>query len=201
MKTVSRAYANRLPPAGLLRPVPGPGPAAALPHRADPPDRLRPEPHAYPRAAVRLCLRLAWGLAVGFIAPLLRHLLFGMPPILTAIAMAFELAAYGAFSGLLYRLLPKRPAYIYVSLIGAMVLGRVVWGCVQFVLAGLQSTTFPLSAFWAGAVTSAIPGIICHIVLIPILVMALQRGGVVLNGAAVDAPVGPRHAVSPHGTV
>lgn len=115
--------------------------------------------------------------------------------------MAFELAAYGAFSGLLYRLLPKRPAYIYVSLIGAMVLGRVVWGCVQFVLAGLQSTTFPLSAFWAGAVTSAIPGIICHIVLIPILVMALQRGGVVLNGAAVDAPVGPRRAVSPHGAV
>ena len=142
-----------------------------------------------------------WGLAVGFIAPLLRHLLFGMPPILTAIAMAFELAAYGAFSGLLYRLLPKRPAYIYVSLIGAMVLGRVVWGCVQFVLAGLQSTTFPLSAFWAGAVTSAIPGIICHFVLIPILVMALQRGGVVLNGAAVDAPVGPRRAVSPHGAV
>ena len=82
-----------------------------------------------------------------------------------------------------------------------VLLGRVVWGCVQFVLAGLQSTTFPLSAFWAGAVTSAIPGIICHIVLIPILVMALQRGGVVLNGAAVDAPVGTRRAVSPHGAV
>ena len=142
-----------------------------------------------------------YGGAVGFILPLMRTAMFGMPPMITAIAMAFELAAYGAFSGLLYRLLPKRPAYIYVSLIGAMVLGRVVLGCVQFVLAGLQSTTFPLSAFWAGAVTSAIPGIICHIVLIPILVMALQRGGVVLNGAAVDAPVGPRRAVSPHGAV
>ena len=48
---------------------------------------------------------------------------------------------------------------------------------------------------------SAVPGTICHIVLIPILVMALQRGGVVLNGAAVDAPVGTRRAVSPHGAV
>ena len=155
--------------------------------------------------SVLLCgLLCGWqyGLVIGFVAPLLRSVLFGMPPMYpVAIAMAFELAAYGAFSGLLYRLLPKRPAYIYVSLIGAMVLGRVVWGCVQFVLAGLQSTTFPLSAFWAGAVTSAVPGIICHIVLIPILVMALQRGGVVLNGAAVDAPVGTRRAVSPHGAV
>ena len=195
MKTVSRAYANRLRrlvysalflALALLLPfltgqIPQIGSALSPMH-----------------IPVLLC---GFVLAVGFIAPLLRHLLFGMPPILTAIAMAFELAAYGAFSGLLYRLLPKRPAYIYVSLIGAMVPGRVVWGCVQFVLAGLQSTTFPLSAFWAGAVTSAIPGIICHIVLIPILVMALQRGGVVLNGAAVDAPVGPRRAVSPHGAV
>ena len=83
-----------------------------------------------------------WGLAVGFIAPLLRHLLFGMPPLITAIAMAFELAAYGAVTGLLYRLLPKRPGYIYVSLVSAMVLGRVVWGCARFVIAGLQDTTF-----------------------------------------------------------
>ena len=29
-----------------------------------------------------------WAAAVGFVAPLLRHLIFGMPPILTAIAIA-----------------------------------------------------------------------------------------------------------------
>ena len=37
-----------------------------------------------------------WGLAVGFVSPLLRSLLFGMPTAYTAVAMAFELAAYGA---------------------------------------------------------------------------------------------------------
>ena len=44
-----------------------------------------------------------WGLAVGFIAPLVRSVLFGMPPMFPiAIAMAFELAAYGLVSGVLW---------------------------------------------------------------------------------------------------
>jgi thiamine transporter ThiT len=39
-----------------------------------------------------------FGLAAGFITPLLRSLIFGMPPMMpTAVAMAFELAAYGLF--------------------------------------------------------------------------------------------------------
>lgn len=47
-----------------------------------------------------------WGLAVGAVAPLLRSMMFGMPPMFpTAVAMAFELAAYGLFSGLFYHLL------------------------------------------------------------------------------------------------
>ncbi|MBQ3532703.1 MAG: ECF transporter S component, partial [Oscillospiraceae bacterium] len=50
-----------------------------------------------------------WGLAVGFIAPLLRSLWLGMPLIFPdAAAMAFELAVYGMISGLLYRRLPKK---------------------------------------------------------------------------------------------
>lgn len=133
-----------------------------------------------------------WGLAVGLIAPPLRHLLFGMPPFPVFVSMAFELAAYGAFSGILYKLLPKRTGYIYVTLVGAMILGRVVWGVSQFVLAGLQDTTFPLSAFWAGAVVNAIPGIICHIILIPLIVMALKKGGLMLNGEPAADPAGAR---------
>ena len=42
-----------------------------------------------------------WGMAVGFVAPLLRSVWLGMPPIYTAIGMAFEMAAYGAAAGLL----------------------------------------------------------------------------------------------------
>ena len=116
-----------------------------------------------------------WAAAVGLVAPLLRHLIFGMPPILTAIAMAFELLTYGTVAGILYRVLPKKTGYIYVSLIAAMIVGRVVWGVVQAIILGLYGSSFTLAAFWAGAVVNAIPGIIVQLVLIPLLVIALKK--------------------------
>ena len=123
-----------------------------------------------------------WGLAVGLIAPMLRSVLFGMPTMYpTAIAMTFELAVYGAVSGILYKLLPRKTWSIYVSLILAMIAGRIVWGAARFVLAGLSHSEFPMSAFLAGAVLNAIPGIILHIVLIPILVIVLEKAKLTMN--------------------
>ena len=105
-----------------------------------------------------------WAAAVGFVAPLLRFALFGMPPIFpTGLAMCFELAAYGLVSGLLYAKLPKKAANIYVSLIAAMALGRVIWGCVMVVLMGITGAGFTWAAFMAGAFLNAVPGIIVHI--------------------------------------
>ena len=124
-----------------------------------------------------------YGLAVGFIAPLLRGALFGMPPLMpTGISMAFELAAYGFLTGILYRALPKKIPFIYVSLIIAMIGWRIVWGAARFVLAGLTATEFPFSAFLAGAVTGAIPGIILHIILVPAIVIALRKVDLIPNG-------------------
>ena len=123
-----------------------------------------------------------WGLAVGFIAPLLRSVLFGMPALFpTAVAMAFELAVYGGMSGLLYRLLPRKPWAVYAALIIAMIAGRVVWGAIRLVLAGLSGTSFTWALFIAGALTNAVPGIILHLVLIPVLVIAMERAGLSLN--------------------
>lgn len=123
-----------------------------------------------------------YGLAVGFIAPLLRFAIFGMPPIMpTGVAMAFELATYGCLTGLLYHLLPKKIPSIYVTLIAAMIGGRIVWGIARFVLAGLSTSEFPMSAFIAGAVTNAVPGIILHIVLVPAIVIAMQRAKIIPN--------------------
>ena len=123
-----------------------------------------------------------WGLAVGFIAPLLRSVIFGMPAMFPgAVAMAFELATYGAVSGLLYKLLPRTKMNIYLILVISMIAGRIVWGIARLVLAGLSGTTFTWALFLSGAVTAAIPGIILHIVLVPVLVMALERAGLSLN--------------------
>lgn len=50
-----------------------------------------------------------YGAAVGFIVPLMRSVLFGMPPLFpTATAMAFELLTYGLVVGLLYSRPPWR---------------------------------------------------------------------------------------------
>lgn len=122
-----------------------------------------------------------WGLAVGMIAPLLRSVTLGMPPMILAISMAFELAVYGAVSGYLYHKLPKKKINIYYALIAAMIAGRIVWGIVKFAIAGFSSTAFPLSAFLAGAVTSALPGIAIQIIFIPIIVMSLRKSGLMLN--------------------
>ena len=121
-----------------------------------------------------------WGLAVGLIAPPLRSAVFGMPVMFpSAVAMAFELGTYGAVSGILYRILPRKKWAVYAALISAMIIGRLVWGLAQAVIAGLTHSEFTIAAFLAGAVTKAVPGIIMHIVLIPVLVMVMEREGLV----------------------
>ena len=123
-----------------------------------------------------------WGLAVGFIAPLLRSVLFGMPVMFPgAVAMAFELAVYGGLSGYLRRKLPGTRPMIYAVLVISMIAGRVVWGIVRYLLAGLSGSAFTWQMFLSGAITSALPGIALHLILIPLLVIALERAGLSLN--------------------
>ena len=93
----------------------------------------------------------------------------------TAVSMAFELAVYGAAAGALYRALPRKTVSVYLSLIIAMIAGRLVWGVMRYLLAGLAHSTFTPALFLVGAVTTAIPGIILHIILIPALVIAMDK--------------------------
>lgn len=117
-----------------------------------------------------------WGLAVGFVAPLLRSFVLGMPHMFpNAFCMAFELAVYGFVAGWLHNRLPKKKCYVYVSLLCAMLLGRIVWGIVMFACMGLDVSRFGFAAFVAGAFTNAVPGIILQVVFIPIMVILLDR--------------------------
>ncbi len=117
-----------------------------------------------------------WGLTVGIAAPLLRSLTLGMPPLFpTAVCMAAELAVYGAVSGLLYRLLPKKRGFTYIALLVAMILGRLVWGGAMYLCLGLSGASFTLGAFFAGAVTGALPGIAAQIILIPPIILLTRK--------------------------
>ena len=97
-----------------------------------------------------------YGGAVGFVLPLLRHLIFGMPPMPNAVSMAFELAAYGLVIGLLYfRARRRNLLSVYLSMLAAMVVGRAVWGIAQAAILGLSGFTWQM--FFAGAVLRHYP--------------------------------------------
>ena len=117
---------------------------------------------------------------VGFMLPLLRYVLFGMPPMPNGLAMAFELAAYGAISGFLYnRSRWQCIVSLYRSLIIAMIGGRVIWGIVRVVMLGMTGNAFTWQMFMAGAFLNAVPGIILQLVFIPALMVALNKTGLV----------------------
>lgn len=122
-----------------------------------------------------------YGALIGFICPLLRSVLFGMPKIFpTALAMAFELCTYGFVTGFLfYKAKTKNMKTVYISLIAAMLIGRIVWGIVNYCLLTIQGSAFPMEAFLAGAFLNAWPGIILHLILIPLIIQILNKSGII----------------------
>lgn len=118
----------------------------------------------------------SWGLIIGFTVPLLRSVLFAMPPMMpTAIAMAFELAAYGFISGIVYDRMKNKKGSIYLSLIAAMVGGRIVWSAVSFLLYTILGNPFTWEIFAASAFLNALPGIIIQLLFIPAVIYALKK--------------------------
>lgn len=121
-----------------------------------------------------------YGGAVGFVMPLLRYALFGAPPMPNGLAMAFELAAYGAIVGVLYsRSRWQCVVSLYRSLLIAMVGGRVVWAAVRVVMTGVGGQPFTWQIFLSEALLTAIPGIVLQLVFIPVVMVALDRTGMV----------------------
>lgn len=122
-----------------------------------------------------------YGLGVGFVVPLLRSALFGMPMLFPdAVSMAFELAAYGFVVGFLYAHSRWKCVFaLYRCMIIAMLSGRVVWGIVEIFLLGLGENGFTFNMFIAGAFLNAVPGIILQLILIPAIMIALNRTGLV----------------------
>lgn len=117
-----------------------------------------------------------YGLIVGMITPILRSVLVGMPPLFPiALAMMFELGAYGLLIGISYKLLPKHPIFVYVALIIALLIGRGVWGVAAAIFYPLAGFGFSFTAFIKAAFITGLPGIAIQIVLIPLLFIYLKR--------------------------
>lgn len=122
-----------------------------------------------------------YGLEVGLILPVLRYFLFGMPVLWpNGLAMAFELATYGLVVGLVYHHSRWQCIIsLYRAMLIAMLSGRIVWGIVEVLLLGIGGKSFTWAAFLAGAFLNAIPGIVIQLTLIPAIMVALNRTGLV----------------------
>lgn len=122
----------------------------------------------------------SYGAVIGFIMPLLRSVMFGMPPMFpTAAAMAVELMTYGFLAGFLYEHSRWQCVKaLYRCLILAMIGGRIAWGISMILLLGLNGGAFTFEAFLSGALLNAVPGIILQLALIPGIMVALNKAGV-----------------------
>ena len=125
-----------------------------------------------------------YGAIVGMTTPLLRSVVFGVPVLYpTAIVMAVELMTYGLVIGFLYgRSRWKCIIALYRCLIIAMISGRLAKAVTEIMLLGIGGDGFTYQAFIAGAFLNAIPGIIIQLILIPTVMVALNRTGLVSCG-------------------
>ena len=117
----------------------------------------------------------SYGAVVGFIAPLLRYIVFHMPQLPMGIPMAFELMTYGLIAGFVYKKLGYKRNSEYLALMASMLVGRIVWGAVSALIAISGAKAFSVNLFIAGGFIKAVPGIILQLLIIPPLVRGLNK--------------------------
>lgn len=117
-----------------------------------------------------------WGGLIGFLMPLMRSLLVGMPPLYpTALIMSFELMTYAFVAGIITSKLSLKTMHVILALVIAMIAGRLVWGVVSVVVLSLENIPFTFNVFIAGAFITALPGIAIQLILIPTLIYFMVR--------------------------
>lgn len=119
----------------------------------------------------------SYGFLVGLILPFFRSAIFGMPPLYpNAVWMALELAFYGLVVGIIYSKFNKKDLKsVYISLISAMLAGRIIWGIAKALLLGASGKAFTFVMFISGGFVDAVPGIILQLILIPLIMAVISR--------------------------
>lgn len=119
------------------------------------------------------------GAAAGLMAPVLSSLLTGMPAVPVLPSMTCELVVYGLVSGLLagHVRTGRLALDLYVSLVGAMVVGRVAGGALQALI--FSAGSYSLAAWATGYLMTGAPGIVLQLVVVVPVVASLERAGLV----------------------
>lgn len=147
--------------------------------------------HAVPNAGsillpmhipVLLCgLVCGWqyGLACGILAPLVSSLATGMPPLAILPGMLCELAVYGLVSGLILHFVHTGRTIldVYIALVGAMLAGRATYGVLNSLI--FRAGEYSAQMWMTAAFVTGLPGILVQLALLPVIVLALQKSGLV----------------------
>lgn len=116
-----------------------------------------------------------YGVLVGFLSPLISMMLFNMPNGMSLYSMMIELASYGLFVGILYRIIKVNNSVIriYVSLFSSMIIGKIIYGICNALI--FKVGEYSLSIWISAAFINGIIGIACHLLIIPPLCVFLLK--------------------------
>ena len=119
------------------------------------------------------------GFSITLILGLLSSMITGMPPMAYLPSMLCELAAYGLAAGVLRRFVRtgKRPLDLYIQLVSAMLIGRLVYGVMNALI--FSAGNYSFAVFVSGAFVTALPGIVIQLVLLPAVVLLLEKARLV----------------------
>ena len=119
------------------------------------------------------------GLIVGLVGPFLSSLITGMPPLGILPVMMIELGTYGLVAGIAIKLVHthRLSVDLYISLIVAMLAGRVVAGAAQAIY--FFEGTYLIGMWWTSYFVTSLPGLVIQLLLIPSLIIALERERVI----------------------
>jgi hypothetical protein len=118
-----------------------------------------------------------YGVICGLLGPILASVITGMPGPAMLISMVPELMTYGLTAGMVMGWLRtgKLAVDLYAALTMAMVLGRVVGGVAKMLDYTGGSQSFTLAFWFSSYFVATLPGIVCHLILIPLLYLTLMK--------------------------
>ena len=128
------------------------------------------------------------GLIGGTLTPVISFLMSGGPAYTTLVPMIFELAMYGFLTGMLRSVFLKNPKInrfasviaLVLAMIGGRLLNAIVGGIIESASAGINFFV-AFGKKLLGNFTSTWVGIIVQLVLIPAILFALQKSGILLK--------------------
>ena len=119
------------------------------------------------------CLGRRGGVLVGVLTPFLSSMLTSMPPLFPVMPiMVVELSVYGLAAGYFYQSLKMNT---YAALALTLTCGRIAAMLGAFLLMTVLKVKLSPLIYVTGALITGLPGIIIQFLVMPILVMSLEK--------------------------